>query len=601
MKDLRKHFITTFVIGAALLTGIVLLVNMVFDNINIGRFDLTADQIYRLSPAVGKILSELEAPIDITYYVSSSEKMPTQWKNLERDVIDKLEDLRIASKGKLTYTVFDPSAEEEKEAYEEQRHQEENGDAQFKESAPHVTRKRIAERLSEKGVIPFGVQSTDRDEMSIKRVYSSIVISYLDRKDDVIEEVRPDNFGSLEYEIISRIYKLIRNRKPQIGFYPAPPDQTQPMNRYYNQPPPQDNFEAAVELLQQAGYDVTRTGIQKDDPVPDDIQTMVIMAESPLSDRQLFEIDKLVHKGVRVVMCGQMNMYQITPSRTPGEFDLRNRGTGMNLNQLTENYGFGFDKDMFMDRNTSYIRIPVYQTRNMGMFQVRQQRFEPVTKPVLITIKNVNINNKVSISNKIDDLFYLYGGRLTLEKDTLAAHNISYRTLFTSSDFAWTQPSAGYGNVIIREPHPDDALKHAPLGMLFEGRFPAGYAGQEVPEWPRQYNTSGDDSESDTTASAVPITGESQDNKLIVMGSAWMFHNEVLQSLNSHRALLMNCVDALTLGDDLINIRSKNISVRTIRATSGFEKAASKFFVIWFPPMVFVALGILLTFKRKKK
>ena len=72
-----------------------------------------------------KILDDLEAPIELTYYVSSSEKMPTQWKNLERDVIDKLREIKLASKGKLSYTVFDPSAEEEKEAFEEERQKEE--------------------------------------------------------------------------------------------------------------------------------------------------------------------------------------------------------------------------------------------------------------------------------------------------------------------------------------------------------------------------------------------------------------------------------------------------------------------------------------------
>ena len=100
MKDLKKQFIKTFIIGVVLLTGIALLINMIFDNLNLGRFDLTAEQVYELSPSVKKILSRLDAPIELTYYVSSSEKMPTKWKNLERDVIDKLEELKLVSNGK---------------------------------------------------------------------------------------------------------------------------------------------------------------------------------------------------------------------------------------------------------------------------------------------------------------------------------------------------------------------------------------------------------------------------------------------------------------------------------------------------------------------
>ena len=293
MKDLKKNFLTTFIVGAVLLAGIVIAVNMVFNNINLGRFDLTADQVYNISPSVGKILSDLEAPIEITYYVSSSEKMPTQWKNLERDVIDKLKELKIASKGMLSYTVFDPSAEEEKEAYEEKRQQEESGDV-LQPEQPKVTRKKIAERLYEKGVIPFGVQSAERDEFAVKRVYSSLVMSYLDRKEDVIEEVRPETFGNLEYEIMSRIYKLISNKKPKIGFYPSQPEIPPQYRQYYQQAPP-DNYEFAARLLREMGYDVTRTNIKKDDPIPEDIQTMVIMADQPLNERQMYEIDKLVH------------------------------------------------------------------------------------------------------------------------------------------------------------------------------------------------------------------------------------------------------------------------------------------------------------------
>ena len=211
MKDLKKNFLTTFIVGAVLLASIAIVINMIFDNANFGRFDLTADQVYNISPSVGKILNDLEAPIDITYYVSSSEKMPTQWKNLERDVIDKLKELKMASNGKLDYTVFDPSAEEEKEAYEEEKASEAGQDFVTGQSEKRPTRKKIAERLYEKGVIPFGVQSTARDEFAIKRVYSSLVLSYLDRKEDVIAEVRPETFGNLEYEIMSRIYKLISN------------------------------------------------------------------------------------------------------------------------------------------------------------------------------------------------------------------------------------------------------------------------------------------------------------------------------------------------------------------------------------------------------
>jgi ABC-2 type transport system permease protein len=605
MKDFKKQFLTTFIIGALLILGIVILVNMIFDNINVGRFDLTADQIYKLSPAVGKIFENLEAPIEVTYYVSSSEKMPTKWKNLERDVIDKLEELELASNGKLSYTVFDPSAEEEKEAFEEEKEKDDEGkDIIQAQQKPKITRKKIAEQLYEKGVIPFGVQSTERDEFAVKRVYSSLVLSYLDRKEDVIQEVRPETFGNLEYDVISRIYKLISNKRPKIALYPSQPEIPPQYRQMYQQTPP-DMYDAAAKMLRENGYDVTRTNIKKDDPIPEDIETMVVMIDQPLQERQLYEIAKLIHKGVRVVMAAQQFNYRIAPAKQrPGEFDLSGMPSRLNINTLTKAYGFEFDTKMFMDKNSAFIQVPVYQTRNMGMFRVQQQRLEPVTKPVIIKIGNEYINNELSISNKISELFYMYGGRLLVHEEILKENEMSSRTLFTSSDYSWTREGMGYGPVDVTPPPPEDVIKRQPFGILVEGKFKPKYVDQDIPKWTKDPRTPGapgaaeDDADEPTMASE--ITGEAKENKSIIMGCSNMFKNDVLGSVGSHKALLLNCVDALTLGDELINIRSKNIVARRIKATSTMGKTMAKTFVVWFPPLIFIFIGIALNIKRKK-
>ncbi len=600
MKDHKSQFIRTFIIGAILLSGIVVLINMIFDNLNIGRFDLTAEQVYKLSPSVKKILAGLEAPIDITYYVSSSEKMPTKWKNLERDVIDKLEDLKMASNGKLNYTVFDPSAEEEKEALEERKAAEEKS-ADVLKKPKKVNRKKIAQRLYEKGVVPFGVQSTERDEFAVKRIYSSIVLSYLDRKEDVIDQVRPEMFGNLEYEIMSRIYKLISNKRPKVGFFPGKPEMPAQYRQQFMQQTPPDAYNKAVELLQNAGYDVTRTNIKKDDPIPEGIQTMVVMVDQPLNERQLYELDRLVHNGVNLIIAGQSYNYQIMPSRgnAPGTFDVMAMPTRININNLLRSYGVEIDTKIFMDRSSAYIQIPTYHTRRVGIFQIQQQDLQPVTKPVIIKVNAENINNEVSISNKISELFYLYGSRLNILDEIIRKDTLTTTTLFTSSAHSWTTESFGYAPVNTNEPASDGFLKYQPLGVYIEGTFTSPNLDKDPPAWP---STSSDDKKGEEPEDNAPkIEGPAKPAKLICYGNSNLFKNEILQAVDSHKALLLNSVDALTLGEDLIHIRSKNIVARRIHETSPAGKAFTKAFVVWFPVLGFILAGIYINIRRRKK
>jgi len=180
-----------------------------------------------------------------------------------------------------------------------------------------------------------------------------------------------------------------------------------------------------------------------------------------------------------------------------------------------------------------------------------------------------------------------------VEKDTLQV-----TTLFTSSSHSWTQESFGYRPVDTSEPSSDGFLKHQPLAILVNGKFASAYLDKDAPQWPAEPSQEEEEAETEMVA---PIEGSAKPATMIAFGCSNMFKNDVLQSITSHKALLLNSVDALTLGEDLINIRSKNIIARRIKETSPIGKAVSKAFVIWFPPIVFIALGIFLTIRRKMK
>jgi ABC-type uncharacterized transport system involved in gliding motility auxiliary subunit len=86
-------------------------------------------------------------------------------------------------------------------------------------------------------------------------------------------------------------------------------------------------------------------------------------------------------------------------------------------------------------------------------------------------------------------------------------------------------------------------------------------------------------------AEAKPAPG-----KLLVVGNAQMFHRSFLSDGNLD--FFLNSVDALTLGDDIINVRSKKQIDRTISKPSAATRQFWKFVTLGFVPLLIAVIGI---------
>src|SRR5262250_448973 len=91
----------TFLVAVALCLGIGLAANWLLAGQSLGRFDLTQDKIYTLSEASIKILRHLQTPVHVNLYITPKDKMPTEMQRLEQDILDKLDEMRLASQGQL--------------------------------------------------------------------------------------------------------------------------------------------------------------------------------------------------------------------------------------------------------------------------------------------------------------------------------------------------------------------------------------------------------------------------------------------------------------------------------------------------------------------
>ncbi|MCL4692019.1 MAG: Gldg family protein, partial [Candidatus Hydrogenedentes bacterium] len=263
----------TFATAVTLCFGIGLAFNWLVSDLSILRRDLTEDKIYTVSPATEKILSGLDAPVNVKVYITPESEMPTAVKNLEQDITDKLDEMRVASGGKLTFTpVYLKAANvlaSQEDLFSAESEEDEEGETTEAEA--------IEKRMLEKGVQPFMVQAQVEDEFTQKPIYSSIGISYRENKEEILPQVAPDEMrpatplSELEYRLVNTVYKLSRDEAPKVALV-APmesvniPPQMRQIYMQLGQPIPEqdDPYEYLQAVLEIEKYEVERVQLTQD-------------------------------------------------------------------------------------------------------------------------------------------------------------------------------------------------------------------------------------------------------------------------------------------------------------------------------------------------
>jgi ABC-type uncharacterized transport system involved in gliding motility auxiliary subunit len=562
MANQKLNFNLTFALSAVLLFGIVTFFNGVLGRIDLGRFDLTEDSIYTISDSAKRVLGELDVPVKIKLYITAKEDMPTGLQTLERDLVDKLAEFRAASKGNLSFAVYDPSKDDE-----------------------------LAEKLASQGVRPFQVQSIERDAMGIKLVYSSIGILYKDKEEELLPQVLPQSLETLEYDLCSRITKLTRDEDPVVAIYASKQTVDPQMMQLYMQmgqqpPAPQDIYTQCQELLKREGYDVRPVEITEESQIPEDATTLLVLAPRNLNERQRYEINRFVQRGGNLIVATQRYEYNYNPG-SRGGFNITPAEQTAGIEQLLESYGVSLSDRLLMDGNMEILSIP--STQNIGGFSVQMN--QPVQAPMQIKVVGSQFNQDVSITSRMANILYLWGSRLEIDAEKLG--DVEMTELFKTSELAWeVDYTAGPLVQANLQPDPTADVSGEPLAVMLNGDLPNPYAEGDVPAWAGAANDS---------VLAGPIESFPPANsKVVVVGCAKMFDDNLIGAA-SNGLFLLNAVDALSLGDDLIAMRAKAYTQRVIEPVSDQKKLFFRFFAIGLVPVLIALFGVMRTIKRRQE
>ncbi|HLU48947.1 MAG TPA: Gldg family protein, partial [Planctomycetota bacterium] len=294
-REFRSKFYLTNLIFLALVLGVLVLVNATSNRASRFRLDLSADQIYSLSPSTVKILEKLKDQIKVTYY--ASENLDDFIGTLRRDTLDLFEELYRVSDGKFEYKVVDPERQIESEslakvdAYmklysekkfteleepevqdifamlqgaqqpsaEERRKQREelasqlaartkrNQNEVYRELLTAEWKEKLENELAQQGVQALVGRQQKADAVSQFKTYSSIKIEYLNKEAEVIP--RHASIEGLEYELANRIVKLTTDVKPTVAFFDSRKADVPSPSPFTNAPPPRSDYAAIVDHL----------------------------------------------------------------------------------------------------------------------------------------------------------------------------------------------------------------------------------------------------------------------------------------------------------------------------------------------------------------
>jgi ABC-type transport system involved in multi-copper enzyme maturation permease subunit len=543
----RKAFASIFTVCASLCLGIGLTFNALISDMTLGRFDWTEGKIHTVSDATRSILADLKAPVQITYYVTPEEDMPTEIKTLERDVMDRLEELRLAGHGMIAFKRVHMRAANVLGGNPFDQ-EEQKGDP-------------LEKRMLEKGIEPFSVSALRQTGSVSNLIYSSIGVAYKDKPEEIIPRIVPDALGELEYALVSTVFRLTRDRQPVVAMAG------------------EEQFNLLRQVLEQEKYQVRPVALHGDQTLPADADVLLILNPMHLGERQVWDLREALASGRKTILAVQTSQWDYNMDR--GQIAINRMPMETGLDDFLAELGLAVEQKVLMDEQNIAIRVARSQVDQLfggGM---------NLKLPIQIVLTKDNMNPNDPITSGMDNVFYLWGAALNVNRDAVSALGLEATVLASSSPRSWLAEVPMTLTQPLITP-PTGGLTAYPVAVRLSGQFPANTG--PAPARP--------DAEETSEAEERPVSRENRPGELIVIGGAAMFGDNMLQN---NVDLIMNAVDSMAHGPDLIRIRGKKAPSRVILDVSPESATLWKFMAYCLPTLAIAGLAAIRAWTRQRR
>lgn len=503
------------------------------------RVDLTRDKQFTLSPVALKTLEEL--PDIVTLRAVMSRELPSQFQQQRRRVVDLLREFEARADGKINLVFVDPGEDPERR-----------------------------QAVTALGIREVMLQEQTRDGMQAKRGYFGLALLYGDKK-----EVFPviQNLETFEYELIIMLKRLTGSTKT-IGVAEG-----QEGNRYAFAIPGgeatrqrvtrgfDENFPSLKNEIEQL-YDIREVNLAQG-PVRDDLDLLLVVAPSRLSEVEKYRLDQYVMSGLPVIVLTQGMELSLMTGITA-------RPASNGYEDLLAHYGVGLRNNMILEPRQ-------WQTVRFGSSAF------PTPYPYWIVTSYGTMSPENPITATLSSASFPWTS--SLETIPSAQPGAETEVLVRTTDQAWEET----GNLLL---YPRDLNEYLPVNqqsfplvVMQTGTLTSFYA-DALPEGL---------SPSDTADRLLESGG---DARLLVFSNALFASDFYVGYTNAmgNFHLVLNALDLLALDPDLIRIRSRMQSEPPLDEET-VARARTPLIVanMALAPLLVLTAGVIMGIRRRKK
>ncbi|MBQ9639258.1 MAG: gliding motility-associated ABC transporter substrate-binding protein GldG [Bacteroidales bacterium] len=572
-RNLRRTHLLE--LGAALL--IIVFANII-SNYFFGRIDLTAEKRYTLSPATKSLLKAVDEPVLFRVYLEGD--FPSDYQRLQHETRDMLNQFRAYNRN-IEYEFVNPNA------YEDPKEQ-----------------RAFYDKLAQKGIQPSYIQVKKADGVTQQIIIPAADVIYkgnetsiqlLTNQAYVANDIALNNsIQNLEYVLSNAIRGLSRVFKPHIGFLTGHGElergsiydiQLSLLENYrVENVPLTEDINVLTGRVRNA--DSTVSLINKFDLL------IVPKPQQPFTDQELFILDQFVMYGGKILwlidplnadLDSLADQGQTIATRLP-----------LNLDEMLFAYGVRVNPNLIMDIRCRPIPMNVGYVGDKPQIDFRPWLYFPDIIPLSKhpIVRNLDII-KTDFVSGID----------------LIENDITKTILLASSEYSRVKNAPVI--IDLNETKTDIQQmdrrlfnkQHIPVSVLLEGTFRSMWRNRLAPSF-TQIPEMGYKTESEPTKMIVISDGDIIKNRFNYKenSSYPLGYDYYTNTMYANKQFLLNCIDYLTGEEDILNTRSRDISLRKLNVIKAHEwRKRCQWFNVLLPVVLILCIAPIVALCRRRR